>query len=109
MSHHTIDQLVEQLKGGQISRRGFVRRATALGISASAAGMLAKGVVAQESSPAASVAVATTSITREEYEAALQEEFQFSEPENMGGEIIHSQTSDIGTLNTTLTSDVYSG
>lgn len=108
MSQNTIDQLVDQLKGGQISRRGFVRRATALGISASAAGMLAKGVVAQEASPAASSAVATTSITREEYEAALQEEFQFSEPESMGGQIIHSQTSDISTVNTTLSSDLYS-
>ncbi|MBA3276329.1 MAG: hypothetical protein H0T72_11085, partial [Chloroflexia bacterium] len=60
MSHHTIDQLVAQLKSGNISRRGFVRRATALGISASAAGMLAKGVVAQDASPAASNAVAST-------------------------------------------------
>ncbi|MBA2467852.1 MAG: hypothetical protein H0V37_00430 [Chloroflexia bacterium] len=112
MSHHTIDQLVDQLKSGNISRRGFVRRATALGISASAAGMLAKGVVAQEASPAASPAATfepTTSITREEYEAALQEEFQFSEPENMGGEVIIVQISDIGTLNTTLSTDVYSG
>lgn len=108
MSHNTIDQLVDQLKSGQISRRGFVRRATALGISASAAGMLAKGVVAQEASPAAATFEATTSITREEFEAALQEEFQLSEPENMGGEVIHAQTSDIGTLNTTLSTDVYS-
>ncbi len=111
MSHHTIDQLVDQLKGGQISRRGFVRRATALGISASAAGMLAKGVVAQDASPAASTSaspVATTSITREEFDAALQEEFQFTEPESMGGQIIHAQTSDISTLNTTISSDLYS-
>jgi peptide/nickel transport system substrate-binding protein len=108
MSHVSIDQLVEQLKNGQISRRGFVRRATALGISASAAGMLAKGVAAQDASPAAQTFEPQTSITREEYEAALQEEFQFSEPEQMGGDVIHVQTSDIGTLNTTLTSDVYS-
>ena len=112
MSHHTIDQLVDQLKNGQISRRGFVRRATALGISAAAAGMLAKGVVAQDASPAASPAATfepTTSITREEYEAAVQEEFQFSEPESMGGEVIVVGTADIGTLNTTLSTDVYSG
>jgi peptide/nickel transport system substrate-binding protein len=108
MSHVSIDQLVEQLKNGQISRRGFVRRATALGISASAAGMLAKGVVAQDASPAAQTFEPQSSITREEYEAALQEEFQFSEPEQTGGDVIHVQTSDIGTLNTTLSSDVYS-
>ena len=108
MSHNTIDQLVDQLKGGQISRRGFVRRATALGISASAAGMLAKGVVAQEASPAASFE-ATTSITRDDYTAALQEEFQFSEPESMGGDIIVVNITDISTLNATLSTDLYSG
>ncbi len=112
MSHNTIEQLVDQLKGGQISRRGFVRRATALGISASAAGMLAKGVVAQDASPASSPAATfepQTSITREEYNAAVQEEYQFSEPENMGGDVIVVQISDIGTLNPTLSTDVYSG
>jgi peptide/nickel transport system substrate-binding protein len=112
MSHHTIDQLLEQLKSGQISRRGFVRRATAIGVSASAAGMLAKGAVAQDASPAASPTGSypiVTSVSREDLEAAIQEEFQFTEPENTGGEVIHSQTSDIGTLNTTLSTDVYSG
>src|SRR5680860_1067502 len=108
MSHHTIDQLVNQLKSGQISRRGFVRRATALGVSASAAGILAKGVAAQEASPAATFE-AQTSITREEYDAAVQEEYQFTEPENIGGEIIIVESTDIGTLNTTLSTDVYSG
>ncbi len=108
MSHNTIDQLVDQLKNGQISRRGFVRRATALGISASAAGMLAKGVVAQDATPAATGGVAITSVTRDEVNAAIQEEFQLTEPENMGGEIIHVQISDIQTLNTTLTDDLYS-
>jgi peptide/nickel transport system substrate-binding protein len=115
MANVSIDQLVDQLKSGQISRRGFVRRATALGISASAAGILARGVAAQDATPAASPAaggtgvVAFTSITRDEYNTALQEAFQFSEPEQMGGEVIHSQTSDIGTLNTTLSTDLYSG
>jgi peptide/nickel transport system substrate-binding protein len=110
MANVSIDQLVDQLKSGQISRRGFVRRATALGISASAAGILARGVAAQEASPAAGGTgnVAFTSITREEYNAAEEEFFGFTEPENMGGEIIHSQTSDIGTLNPTLVSDLYS-
>lgn len=107
MANISIDQLVDQLKLGQISRRGFVRRATALGISASAAGILARGVAAQEASPTAG-GVAFTSITREEADAATQEAFQFSEPEVMGGDVIHVQTSDIGTLNTTLSSDVYS-
>jgi peptide/nickel transport system substrate-binding protein len=114
MSNVSIDQLVDQLKSGQISRRGFVRRATALGISASAAGILARGVAAQDATPGASPAaggtgeVAFTSITREEANAAAQEEFQFTEPEQLGGDVIHAETTDIGTLNTTLSSDVYS-
>lgn len=114
MANVSIDLLVDQLKSGQISRRGFVRRATALGISASAAGILARGVAAQDATPAASPAaggtgaVAFTSITREEATAAEQEEFQFSEPEQMGGDVIIAQTSDISTVNATLTSDVYS-
>ena len=108
MSHHTIDQLVDQLKRGQISRRGFVRRATAIGVSASAAAMLARGVVAQDASPAATGGVAITSVTREEVEAQIQEEFEISAPESTGGEVIHVETTDIQTLNTTLTSDVYS-
>lgn len=121
MSHNTtIDQLIEQLRKGELSRRGFVRRATALGVSATAAGVLARGVAAQESTPAASpaaspsaspvsVAVATTSITREEAEAAITEEFQLEEPASTGGDILLVQISDIQNLNTTLSQDVYSG
>ena len=110
MSQPTIDKLIEQLRKGELSRRGFVRRATALGVSATAAGMLSRGVVAQESTPAATGGgAATRSITREEFNAALEEEFQFEEPASQGGEIIHVQTSDIQTLNPTLVDDVYSG
>jgi len=108
MSQHTIDQLVGQLKSGQISRRGFVRRATALGISASAAGMLAKGATAQDASPAATGGEVIKSTTREEYNAAVQEEYQFTEPENLGGEVIFNESTDIQTLNPTLVDDVYS-
>jgi hypothetical protein len=108
MSHNTIDQLVGQLKNGQISRRGFVRRATALGISASAAGMLARGAVAQEASPSATTFEPFKSPTLAEYNAAVQEEYQFGEPENMGGEVIIVEITDIQTVNTTLVDDVYS-
>ena len=75
MSHFTIDQLVDQLKNGQLNRRGFVKQATALGVSAAAAGMMARNVVAQDASPAAggTGAVKLTSITREEFNAALAE------------------------------------
>ncbi len=109
MSHNTIDQLIEQLRHGELSRRGFVRRATALGVSATAAGVLARGVAAQDSTPAAGGGAATRSITREEVDAAIAEEFQFEEPQQTGGEVIHVQTSDIQNLNTTLVQDLYSG
>ena len=109
MSHFTIDQLVDQLKNGQLNRRGFVKQATALGVSAAAAGMMARNVVAQDASPAAggTGAVKLTSITREEFNAALAEEFDFSGAQP-GGEIIQVDTTDIQTLNPTLVDDVYS-
>lgn len=112
MSHTTIDQLIEQLRQGELSRRGFVRRATALGVSATAAGILARGAVAQESTPGtdpAAVGATTRSITREEVDAAIAEEFQFEEPAQTGGDVLHVQTTDIQNLNTTLVQDVYSG
>jgi len=111
MSHNTIDMLLEQLKTGQISRRGFVRRATALGVSASAAGMLAKGAMAQDATPAASPSASypiVKSPTRDEVEASIQEKFQLTQPENQGGDVIHAQTSDIQNLNTTIVADTYS-
>ncbi len=110
MSHTTIDMLIEQLRKGELSRRGFVRRATALGVSATAAGVLARGVVAQDSTPAtpSGGGAVTRSITREEADAAIAEEFQFEEPEQTGGDVLHVQTSDIQNLNTTITTDVYS-
>jgi len=103
--------LIEQLRKGELSRRGFVRRATALGVSATAAGVLARGVAAQESTPASPTGggAVTKSITREEVDAAIAEEFQFEEPEQTGGDVLHVQTSDIQNLNTTLVQDVYSG
>jgi peptide/nickel transport system substrate-binding protein len=111
MSHTTIDQLIEQLRQGELSRRGFVRRATALGISATAAGVLARNAVAQEATPGtdpAAVGATTRSITREEVDAAIAEEFQFEEPAQTGGDVLHVQTTDIQNLNTTITTDVYS-
>ncbi len=109
MSHFTIDQLVDQLKNGQLNRRGFVKQATALGVSAAAAGMMARNAGAQDASPAAggTGAVKLTSITRDEFNAALAEEFDFSGA-TPGGEIIQVDTTDIQTLNATLTDDVYS-
>ena len=40
MDRTHIDALVEKLRNGELSRRGFIRQATALGITAGDAGML---------------------------------------------------------------------
>jgi len=121
MNRTTIDQLVEQLSRGELSRRSFVRRATALGLSAAAAGSLVRVAGAQstpaaspEASPEASPAAysgptGVLSPSRDEYNAALKEHFQFEEAGSQGGQIVHVQTSDIATVNPILVSDTYSG
>ena len=111
MNRVDIDNLVEQFRSGNLSRRGFMRRATALGVSAAAAGMLVQNAVAQDASPAASPAgtgEAITSGTREEAQAELEAAFPFEEPQNQGGQLIHTMTTDISTVNTVLSSDTYS-
>ena len=113
MNKLEITALVDQLREGTISRRGFMRRATALGVSAGAAGMLARSAAAQtpEASPAASPAgdVITNAMTREEAMAAVYEAYPMEEVGNEGGEIIYQQSTDIGTVNTVLNTDVYGG
>lgn len=113
MSHFEIQPLMDRLRAGDISRRAFVRQATALGLSASAAGMMARHAAAQDASPAASpaaspVAGGIKSITRDEYLAALQDSFDIGEPEQTGGQIIYLQTTDLRTLHPHLWTDVYS-
>jgi peptide/nickel transport system substrate-binding protein len=111
MNRLDIDTLVEQLRKGNLSRRGFMRRATALGLSGAAAGILARNAVAQDSSPAASpsgTSEVITSMTREQYNAALREAFQFEEAASTGGQLIQTMTTDIATVNPILVSDTYS-
>jgi peptide/nickel transport system substrate-binding protein len=110
MNKFEIDNLVEQFRSGSISRRGFMRRATALGVSAAAAGMLAREVAAQTpvASPASGGGAGGSSETREQVQARIDETFAFEEPANQGGEIINVMTTDISTVNTVLSSDTYS-
>jgi len=110
MMKSRIDELVEQFRQGDLSRRSFVRRATALGLSAAAAGALVQNVGAQDASPEASAAAggAITLPTLEEYNALLEEEFAFEEPGNTGGQLIYGQTTDLSTLNSVLVDDTYS-
>ena len=109
MNKLEINTLVDQLRDGKVSRRGFMRRATALGVSAGAAGMLARSAAAQtpEASPATGDVI-TNALSREEAMAAMNEAFPFEEVGSTGGEIIYQQSTDIGTVNPVLSTDVYS-
>ncbi|MBA2246506.1 MAG: hypothetical protein H0W23_00135 [Chloroflexia bacterium] len=127
MKDRTINELVDQLRDGAISRRAFTTRTAAAGVSASAAAILSRHAVAQDASPEATPGATpvgspvaspqaspvagggTRSITREEFNAALREEFQFEEPASTGGQVVYVSTSDITTLNPTLVVDVFSG
>lgn len=127
MTKPDLNRLVDQLRRGEISRRVFISRAAAFGLSGTAAGLLARQAGAQDASPESSpvgspvaspvgspaaspvAGAATRSITREEYYAALREEYPLEEPAQTGGQVIYVQTSDISTLNPTLVEDVYSG
>ncbi len=110
MNRFEIDTLVEKFRAGEISRRGFMRRATALGVSAAAAGMLVRDAAGQtpEASPAGTGEV-VTSPNREDALAEIESAFPFEEPQVEGGQLIHVMTTDISTTNTVLTSDTYSG
>lgn len=110
MDAQTISTLIEQLRRGDISRRTFVRRVTAGGLSATAAATMASNAIAEDASPAASPAPGgTKSVTRQEYQRALREAYDFEEPGQTGGQVIYLQTSDLRTLHPHLYTDVYSG
>jgi peptide/nickel transport system substrate-binding protein len=112
MMKSRIDELVEQFRQGNLSRRSFVRRATALGLSAAAAGALVQQAGAQDATPGASPSAAGSAPadvpSLEEYNAQLEEEFAFEEVGNTGGQLIYGQTTDLSTLNSVLVDDTYS-
>lgn len=110
MVNTRIDELVEQYRQGNLSRRSFVRRATAMGLSAAAAGALVQSVGAQTpaASPSAGGSTPADVPTLEEYNAILDEEFPWEEVGNTGGQVIYGQTTDISTMNSPLVDDTYS-
>lgn len=113
----SLDTLVTNLRSGAISRRHFMQGATALGVSASAAGMLARSAGAQDATPDATPEAEPVleggepivSMTYDEYIAQLEEHFGFEEAASEGGQLIYVEGSDIQTLNPQLSTDVYSG
>jgi peptide/nickel transport system substrate-binding protein len=120
MNREDLVTLLSESRYGRLDRRSFVARATGLGVSAGAAAMLSRSVLAQDASPEASpvgspvaspaaTGLAETSITRDEYFAQLLEKYPMEAAANPGGHVIHVNTSDIRVLNPTLVTDTYSG
>jgi peptide/nickel transport system substrate-binding protein len=114
MDQTRIEGLVEQLRAGHLSRRQFVTRAMAIGMSAAAASAIGRTALGQEAPAAATEPVLSLqpgqrSINREEFDALLRESFELEEPQVQGGQIIYGETTDIQTLNPILSGDVYSG
>lgn len=118
MSNERIENLLDRYRDGALSRRGFTQAAASIGVSAGIANALihtagaqtpeASPVGSPEASPVAGEVIRNL-LTREEYYAALEENFPFEEPQNTGGTIIYQQSTDIGTVNPTLVTDTYSG
>lgn len=114
-------QLLHDLWDAKIGRRDFLQKAAAVGLStaAAAAALRVAPAGAQDATPAgegsatpggtpAGTGQVVKSITRAEYYAKLRQSFQFEEPKNTGGDVIHGSINDISTLNPILSSDVYS-
>lgn len=110
-----IRHLLDRFRAGEVSRRTFLTRTSAFGISGAAANLLMMNVSAQDASPAATPSASPagigekiTSITRAEYFEQLDAHFEFEKPDTMGGTFVHTYTTDISTLNPIIASDVYS-
>lgn len=124
-----LDLLVRELKSQRIGRREFMRRATALGLTASALGALMRleGAVAQDASPMASPGASpvaspgatpaagagtepgTRSITSAEALQQIKDAYPFEDAPGQGGQVIVPTSSDLQTLNGILVSDATSG
>lgn len=96
---------------GAIDRRTILKGGTATGASAVASRILATHGLAQDASPGASpeVGSGSPSITRAQYQQALDDHFPFESPDAQGGSLVYGETNDLQTLNPILTSDSYSG
>ncbi|MGI8486152.1 MAG: ABC transporter substrate-binding protein [Thermomicrobiales bacterium] len=118
MKVETLNDMLANLQVGDLTRRSFLQRAAAIGISTATANALVQSVGAQTASPESGTPEATPgaspvaggavtkSITREEYLAALETTFAFEKPEHTGGQAIYVSTVDMKTLNPAIRADV---
>ncbi|MCM8749546.1 peptide-binding protein [Thermomicrobiaceae bacterium CFH 74404] len=116
------NKLLRQIMRGRLSRRQMLRRAAALGVSASAMSALLAACAREEATPAASPTVAAPGgVTPAASPTAAPAEtpagtaelgpatFQYEEPQNKGGTLIEGSFADAKTLNPILVSDTASG
>jgi peptide/nickel transport system substrate-binding protein len=118
--------VVGAFRTGELSRRDLILQATAAGLSAGAATLLANRVAARQATPGAppvagaspsTTALSATgaaepggrSINREEYYQLIRRSFDLSEPEVTGGQVIYGASADIDTLNPQLFGDILTG
>lgn len=109
MAEHSVSKLndlYQQLSSGHIDRRQFMRRATALGVSAAAAGrfLQTNSAAAQDGSPVASGGV-VRSISREEAFAKIKSNYDITDAASEGGQLIWADVSDIDSTNGVLGND----
>lgn len=107
-----FEALIEEVNAGRLDRRAFMKRASAIGLSASAIGLALRTVPALGQD--AGTGGVIQSITREEYAAQLREQYQFAENPTKGGQVILGDSTDISGVNAMLmgdspTNDVFLG
>jgi peptide/nickel transport system substrate-binding protein len=118
-----INHLFEELRSRHITRRQFVQRAVALGLSVPAISLAlgTAGVGAQGATPAASpmaspgaaaqipgLTPGTKSMTRADYEKLIRENYPFEEVGNKGGQFIAPTSQPLATVNAILVADATS-
>jgi len=119
VNKESINELLESLRRGDLSRREFMQRALATGVAVTAATTLVQAAMAESATPAdatpgaaspaaspATTGARTRSITRDEYLASLHAEYAFEEPQKTGGQVIYVSTIDMKTVNPAIRSDV---
>lgn len=98
-----FEELLGAFRSNEITRRQFLTRAAALGLSAAAMGALigVRNVGAQDATPAGG-GEAIVSVTREEFQAAIDEAFPKDPEAQPGGLFIIGDSTDITTTNAIL-------
>ncbi|MEJ7838851.1 MAG: ABC transporter substrate-binding protein, partial [Thermomicrobiales bacterium] len=121
MSTEHMSSLIRGLHSGALSRRAFLRRATAAGMSTAAASIIASSALGQEATPEASPVASPVgspgaspvasgpvkrSLSREDYLKLINEQFPLEKAESPGGQVIMPSVVDMATLNPHIRSDV---